>query len=279
MPKFSQAIRKFNRFELKYLISLAQAECFKAALRPYVIQDEHGENGKYSLTSLYYDSPDLRCYWEKEYGLHFRRKLRIRQYDTNKLMTEETPVFLEIKQRVDRVTQKRRVVLSYGDALRLCNDRHLPENTGEDQEILEEMYSFIWQYNLRPISIVRYDRQAFMGTQYDMGLRVTFDTNLTFQVHKLHIHEEPSALPMLSPNQVVMEIKVNERIPTWLTGLIADHNLKLVRVSKYCHSIDTAQKTSSLGWRNLPPESSAEMLAMLPVSVGRTEEKMSITRN
>lgn len=276
MSNLSHTIRKFNRFELKYLITLAQAERFKTALRPYLIQDEHGENGKYGLTSLYYDSPDLRCYWEKEYGLRFRRKLRIRQYETNKPMTEETPVFLEIKQRVDRVTQKRRVVLSYGDALRLCNDRQLPENTGEDHATLEEMYVFMWQYNLRPVSIVRYNRQAFIGTQYDMGLRVTFDTNLTFQTHKLHIHEEPSALPMLSANQVVMEIKVNERIPTWLTALIADHNLQMVRVSKYCRSIDTAQKTPSLRWRNLPPESSAEMLATLPAAFARTEEKTNI---
>ncbi len=262
--KLSHTIRTFNRFELKYLITLAQAERFKQALRPYLLQDEHGENGKYGLTSLYYDSPDLRCYWEKEYGLRFRRKLRIRKYETNEPMTEDTPVFLEIKQRVDRVTQKRRVVLSYGDALRLANDRKLPKDTREDQETLEEMYAFAWQYNLRPVSIVRYDRQAFMGTEYDMGLRVTFDTNLTFQTHKLHIHESASALPMLSPNQVVMEIKVNDHIPLWLTDLIAIHNLKMVRVSKYCRSIDVAQKTPALRWRSLPPESSKEMLATLP---------------
>lgn len=276
--KLNHTIRTFNRFELKYLITLAQAERFKSALRPYMVQDEHGENGKYGLTSLYYDSPDLRCYWEKEYGLRFRRKLRIRRYETNTPMTEETPVFLEIKQRVDRVTQKRRVVLSYGDALRLANDRQLPEGSEEDRATLEEMYTFLWQYNLRPVSIVRYDRQAFMGTEYDMGLRVTFDTNLTFQTHKLHIHEEASALPMLSQNQVVMEIKVNERIPTWLTALIADHNLQMVRVSKYCRSIDVAQKTPSLRWRNLPPESSDEMLSTLPASYTRLEEKMGIAR-
>lgn len=278
MSKLSHTIRKFNRFELKYLITLQQAERFKTALRPYMLQDEHGVNGKYGLTSLYYDSPDLRCYWEKEYGLRFRRKLRIRQYDTNEQMTEETPVFLEIKQRVDRVTQKRRVVLSYKDALRLCNDRKLPENSSENRETLEEMYVFLWQYNLRPVSIVRYDRQAFMGTQYDMGLRVTFDTNLSFQSHNLHIHEKPSALPMLSPNQVVMEIKVNERIPIWLTGLIADHNLKMVRVSKYCRSIETAQKTPALRWRNLPPESSKDMLTSLSSTLNRHNVNIGIQR-
>jgi len=280
MNNLNHTIRKFNRFELKYLITLKQAEQFKTALRPYLVPDEHGNNnGKYGLTSLYYDSPDLRCYWEKEYGLRFRRKLRIRRYKTDEPMTEETPVFLEIKQRVDRVTQKRRVVLSYGDAIHLCNDRQLPEITDEDRTTLEEMYVFLWQYNLRPVSIVRYDRQAFIGTKYDVGLRVTFDTNLSFQSHRLHIHEEPSGLPMLSPNQVVMEIKVNERIPTWLTGLIADHNLKMVRVSKYCRSIEAAQKMPSLRWRNLPPESSEDVLVSLPASFSRLEQKMAITRH
>lgn len=280
MSNFDNNIRKFNRFELKYLITLHQAERFKSALRSYLVPDAYSNNnGKYKLTSLYYDSPDLRCYWEKEYGLRFRRKLRIRQYETNEPMTEETPVFLEIKQRVDRVTQKRRVVLSYSDALRLCNDRQLPENSSEDHATLNEMYAFIWQYNLRPVSIVRYNRQAFIGTQYDLGLRVTFDTNLSFQTHKLHIHEEPSASPMLSPNLVVMEIKVNERIPNWLTGLIADHNLNMVRISKYCRSINTAKKTPALRWRNLPPESSEEVLATLPASFIRLQEKMGISKH
>ena len=279
MSNISHTIRKFNRFELKYLITLQQAEQFKSALRAYLTPDEHGHNnGRYALSSLYYDSPDLRCYWEKEYGLRFRRKLRIRRYETDEPLTEETPICLEIKQRVDRVTQKRRVVLTYGDVLRLCNDRQLPECAPEDRPLIEEIYVFLWQYNLRPVSIVRYDRQAFIGSEYDIGLRVTFDTSLSFQSHRLHLHEEPSSLPMLSPNLVVMEIKVNERMPTWLTELIADHNLQLVRVSKYCRSIEAAQKMPSLRWRNLPAESSEDVLASTFSVFSKLEQKMGIRR-
>jgi SPX domain protein involved in polyphosphate accumulation len=280
MNNLSHTIRKFNRFELKYLITLQQAEQFKSALKAYLVPDEHGNNnGHYALTSLYYDSPDLRCYWEKEYGIRFRRKLRLRRYETGEPLTEETPIFLEIKQRVDRVTQKRRAPLPYGDALRLCNDRQLPDCTSEDKAIIEEIYVFLWQYNLRPMSIVRYDRQALIGTEYDIGLRVTFDTALSFQVHKLHLHEEPSALPMSPANQVVMEIKVNERMPTWLTELIANHNLQMVRVSKYCFSIEAAQDMPYLRWRNLPPESSEDVLSSTLSAFSRLEQKMGIRRN
>jgi SPX domain protein involved in polyphosphate accumulation len=278
MPTFSHTIRKFNRFELKYLLSLGQAERFKSALRAYMLHDEHAKDGRYALTSLYFDSPDLRCYWEKEYGLRVRRKLRIRRYDTDEPLTEESPVFVEIKQRVDRITQKRRAVLTYGDALRLCHDRQLPDCALEDQTVIEEIYAFLWQYNLRPVSIVHYERQAFIGSEYDLGLRVTFDTSLAFQSHRLRLHEEPLYLPMLPANQVVMEIKVNEHIPFWLTELIADHNLKMIRVSKYCRSIQAAQKMPSLRWRNLPAENSEDALASSLSVFSRLEQRMGIGR-
>jgi hypothetical protein len=214
MNKNGNTVHRFNRFELKYVISLQQAERFKTALRRYVVPDEHGQdNGRYTLSSLYYDSPDLRCYRENEQGLKFRRKLRIRRYETNEVFADDSPVFLEVKQRYDRVTQKRRTVLPYRDALRLCNDRQIPGNGSGDKALLDETYVFLWQYNLSSVSLVRYDRQAFVGTEYDRGLHVTFDTSLSFQAHQLHLHEPSSSLPMLPASSVVMEIKVNERIP------------------------------------------------------------------
>src|SRR5690606_13253820 len=124
MSNLSHTIRRFNRFELKYLVTLKQAQLFKQALRAFLLPDEHGvNNGRYTLSSLYYDSPDFRCYWEKVDGIRFRRKLRIRRYVTDAPLTDDTSVFVEIKQRVDRVTQKRRIIIPYRDALRLCNER------------------------------------------------------------------------------------------------------------------------------------------------------------
>jgi SPX domain protein involved in polyphosphate accumulation len=245
MSNLSHTIRRFNRFELKYMVTLKQAELFKIALRAYLLPDEHGSgNGRYTLNSLYYDSPDFRCYWEKVDGIKFRRKLRIRRYETDQPLTANIPVFVEIKQRLDRVTQKRRIILPYGDAIRLCNDRHYPETFDPcDKTVLDEIYAYLWQYNLGPVSIVRYERQALIGTDYDIGLRVTFDTALQYQTRSLILHEQPATLPMLPTDRVVMEIKVNERIPYWLTEMIATHNLNMIRVSKYCRSIELAN-----GW-------------------------------
>jgi SPX domain protein involved in polyphosphate accumulation len=262
MSSVIRDIREFNRFELKYLVTAQEAERLKSALRAYMVLDGNGNHsGRYTVASLYYDSHDLRCYWENEAGVRFRRKLRIRRYETGEVLTEETPVFVEVKQRVDRVTQKRRTMLPYREALRLCNDRQIPDHAPDDEAVIEEIYVFLWRYNLRPVSIVRYERQAFVGTEYDIGLRATFDTFLSCQSHQHHLHEAPSGLPMLPPDLVVMEIKVNERIPYWLTDMIAAHDLRTVSFSKYCRSMETAWNTPSMRWRHLPAERAQDALS------------------
>jgi SPX domain protein involved in polyphosphate accumulation len=244
-----------------------------------VVPDEHGHrNGRYSLSSLYYDSPDLRCYRENADGLKFRRKLRIRRYETGEVFADESPVFLEIKQRYDRVTQKRRTFLPYHVALQLCNDHQIPDHRPEDKALIEEAYAFLWQYNLRPASIVRYDRQAFVGTEYDRGLRVTFDTSLSFEASQLHLHDVPSGLPMLPANYVVMEIKVNERIPLWLTDMIAAHSLQRVGLSKYCRSVEAARKFTAARRHSLRTECSRDVLASSFSTFSTLERKMGIGR-
>ncbi|MFZ5916039.1 MAG: polyphosphate polymerase domain-containing protein [Chloroflexota bacterium] len=241
MSNLSHIIRKFDRFELKYLVPIEAAEAFKQSLRAYLVPDDHGDTvGSYYLSSLYYDGPDFCFYREKVDGIKFRRKLRMRYYESSGPLAADTPVFVEIKQRMNRVTQKRRVLLPYGQARRLCDQRQVPNHAPQDAAVIDEISGMLWQYNLRPASVVSYARQALVGTDYDIGLRVTFDTDLGYRVHHLALDGTASNLPLLPAGWTVVEIKVNERIPYWLTELVALHNLKLVRVSKYCCSIERA---------------------------------------
>ena len=239
----SSAIRKFNRFELKYLLSWEAAERLKQELERYLQPDTHGdENGTYALASLYYDTADYRFYWEKVEGVKFRRKLRIRHYEEQAALAPESPVFVEIKQRLDRVIQKRRVLLPYRDALALCNHRTIPHHAPRDRAVIEEIYAMVWQYNLRPTCITSYMRQAFVGEDYDIGLRVTFDTNVRYRAKDLQLHSKKIGPSMLSPKRVIMEIKVNERVPYWITELVAEHNFALIRISKYCTGLEAADR-------------------------------------
>ena len=243
MNELSSAIRRFNRFELKYLLPIEVVGPFRHELSAYLRPDSYGDDeGNYAVSSLYYDSPGYRFYWEKLEGVKFRRKLRIRHYETQAELTPDTRVFVEIKQRLDRVTQKRRASLTYRDALRLCNERVIPDHRPQDRPVIEEIHSLAWQYDLRPTSLVSYLRQAYIGTDYDVGLRVTFDTNLRYRPRDLQLHSRRTGGFMVPPGMVVMEVKVNERIPYWLTELVGKHNFRLVRVSKYCQSLEAADR-------------------------------------
>lgn len=234
--KNQQLIRKFNRFELKYILDLKTATHLKTDILQYALHDPHSNpDGKYTISSLYYDSPDFRFYREKLDGIRVRRKLRIRWYATPEGLKDDTVVFLEIKQRVDRVTQKRRMPIKYKDALLFCNEGIIPEYDPQDAELVEEVDSMLKSYMLKPTVITTYDRRAYVGTHYDMGFRLTFDNNIYYNASRNGgLYTDVKDGFIIPPNFVIMEIKTNERVPYWVTEIVAGHNLQLVRVSKYC---------------------------------------------
>jgi SPX domain protein involved in polyphosphate accumulation len=234
-----EAIRKFNRFELKYLLTIKEANELKEQIKPYLFPDPYSwKAGEYVITSLYYDTSDFKCYWEKIDGIKFRKKLRIRFYETENPLTEDSLVFVEVKQRYDKTIQKRRVEMKYKDALTLCNERIIPEHEERDTPVIEEILSMVEERNLQPTLITSYFRHAYVGTDYDLGLRITFDSSLKYRREDLDLTSKNPGRYIISPYQVILEIKTNERVPYWLTELIAQNNYRLMRMSKYCIALE-----------------------------------------
>ncbi|NUO84375.1 VTC domain-containing protein, partial [candidate division KSB1 bacterium] len=62
--------------------------------------------GVYPITSLYYDTPDYKAYWDKIDGQRNRRKVRVRVYG-NGVVSAATPAFVEIKARRIQFLNKR----------------------------------------------------------------------------------------------------------------------------------------------------------------------------
>lgn len=235
-------IHKFNRFELKYVLSLEQVEALKKDLLKYTVVDSYWTDWKYRLESLYYDTKDYQHYWEKIEGLKFRRKIRVRRYVTDEPFDDDSLVYVEIKQRIDRVTQKRRVWMTYGQSKRLLEDWIYPENyREEDKAVLDELHHLATTQQLFPAAITCYDRQAFFGTQNDIWLRVTFDTNVWYMHKNLDLKNIHPEWLMVPPKYCILEIKADDKVPYWVTELVAHHWLKLIRVSKYCLAIEAAE--------------------------------------
>ena len=242
LRNLSVRIKEYSRYELKYILNQAQYTALADVLTDYMALDAHGDDqGRYPITSLYYDTYDYQAYWDKVEGHKFRRKVRLRVYG-NTVVEPDTPCFVEIKQRINKTLQKKRVVLPYETATALCGagEEVQAELSETDQAVVSEVRYLQATLQLQPACVVRYDRLAFEGGDYDPGLRVTFDTNLKGRVHQLSLLNKEYAdnYYFVPPGWCVMEVKVNYRVPYWLTELIARHSCTLRRMSKYCTALE-----------------------------------------
>lgn len=231
-------IRRFNRYELKYLVHAKDYQPLVDDLLHFMKFDEHaGEDGYYRVTSLYYDSPDYQFYRSKIEGLKYRRKLRLRIYPRFEGDKVELGS-VEIKQRINRTVQKRRIFLPYEEAQALCSGSFNRTDLDEtDQAAASEILYLVRALRLKPACIVTYRRLALVGNRYESGMRVTFDALVSGRVVALDPQEKAPNQRLIPPNMYVLEVKVNERIPTWVVSLLARHECELQRISKYCLAV------------------------------------------
>jgi SPX domain protein involved in polyphosphate accumulation len=234
-------IRRFNRYELKYILPAERSQAVIRDLRSMVEPDDHGGEAGYRITSLYYDSPDLDCFWAKIEGIKFRRKLRLRIYPGEDI-TKVDSGMVEIKQRVNRTVQKKRLKLPLPDAEALCRGEDLSLELDDlDRVAASEVHYLINALHLQPTCVISYWRKAFVGGFYDAGLRVTFDADLRSRVHELTVNADAPNHLWAPPDWCIMEVKANDSIPDWVTSLLARHNCQLHRVSKYCAGLAAAR--------------------------------------
>ena len=230
-------IKRFNRFELKYLIGGKVRDALLPDLLPYVVPDpEGGESGTYKVTSLYYDTDDLYFFRSKIEGIRFRRKVRIRQYGDFSAAPDALTM-LEIKQRIGRTTQKRRLALPLAESVALCKaELERTWDDARDREVAGEIEFLVRNLRLRPTCLVSYVRQAFMGGRYEPGLRVTFDQNL-WASPGADGFTPGTRHHFLSPDLLVMEVKANDAVPQWVSRMLARHGCEIERFSKYVTGI------------------------------------------
>ena len=237
-------IKSDLRYELKYLIRREQMKALTAELADRMVCDPYaGELGQYPITSLYFDSPDYKAYWDKLEGHRSRRKVRVRVYGSDQV-TPETAAFLEIKQRINVRMRKRRVALPYGDAVNFDDfDTPRQDRPVQAAAVLQEVYYLYRTLQLRPAAVVHYDRMALEGRDYYADLRVTFDTNVRGRTHDLSLLSTGHATDqvLLPPDQVILEVKANQTVPLWMVRMLSRHRCTFFRISKYCAVLERSK--------------------------------------
>jgi len=166
-----------------------------------------------------------------------RFKLRIRTYDDD----PGSPVFFEVKRKVNNIVSKRRVAVSREDA-----DRFMKSGGGGwtdhlSAEAVDDLDYFALHTELtdaRPVVRVRYVREAY-GARGGDPVRITIDTDLMHAVTLDTDIRHHSGRWVTTPvNGSILEIKFTERYPEWVTDLVKAFGLKQQPVPKYVLSVD-----------------------------------------
>lgn len=231
-------LHSFNRYELKYLVPESIVPALREAFSSRMERDAHAGEAGYPVWSCYYDTADLRFYYEKIEGLKFRRKLRIRRYGDPDGNTKPCQVSVEIKQRVNRVTQKRRILMDYDQARTLLHSRSPFQPGVPESPFTHEILDLATRLDLRPMTITGYNREPYVGIGADLGLRVTLDHRVRGRDRDFDLRAQTENRFIIPPSYSILEIKINERAPYWVTDLTAKHGLQIHRISKYCQSVE-----------------------------------------
>ena len=220
-------MEKGYRHEYKYLISKADAELLKRRLPHIMERDPHaGETGTYTIRSLYFDDFLNTAYYDKMDGVNYRAKYRIRFYDYDSSLLK-----LEKKEKKGNLTRKTAQTITKNDARAL--EYALSSGCPDTKEgLTEELRVACLSRGLRPRVLVDYDRTPFICR--DGNTRITLDENVRTRPYIAHLFASPRAmLPVLGPDQVILEVKFDDFLPGYLSAALADIPKVHMAISKF----------------------------------------------
>lgn len=225
----------FKRYEKKYCLTRRQQKIIIEGMRPYMKKDVYGE---YTICNIYYDTDDWRLIRTSLEKPIYKEKLRVRSYG---VPTENGKVFVEIKKKYDGIVYKRRVTLGADKVENYLHACQFDDCVGYENlgQIGNEIKWFQKFYRTKPKVFIGYDRIAFAGIE-NSELRITFDTNLRWRTDNLDLRLGDYGSPISGYGEVLMEIKIPDTAPLWLSHLLSEAKAYPTSYSKYgaCYRYD-----------------------------------------
>lgn len=230
-----------SRFELKYIITEETALLIRDYVASYLELDEYGvgkPNYSYPVHSLYLDSDDLKLYWATINGNKNRFKLRIRFYNNN----PETPVFFEIKRRMNNCILKKRGSVRR-EAVPLLVNGQFPEPSflvsKETRHMfaVQEFCQHMQQLNAKPKVHISYLREAYVPHD-DNSCRLTMDRDIRSDPElNLRLNTKMYHPIQVWGKNIVLELKFTNRFPDWFRDLVHVFNLVQCGAAKYVDGV------------------------------------------
>ena len=179
------------------------------------------------VNSIYFDTPDLRCWAEKDNGDNLKTKIRLRWYGRPEDLSGEVPVFLEAKHRIGSARRKARIDLTApADWLRTValDDPSLPAFLARHSVELDEPVLSGWT----PVCLISYDRIRYNDLR--KRTRVSVDWNV--RADRFNETLFPWATPV-ALDEMVCEFKNRDGDPPFWAEAMLRAGLRLRSFSKY----------------------------------------------
>lgn len=215
---------KFERSELKYLIDGEQRRAVMELVDRYMKPDEFGKS---TICNVYYDTSDMLLVRRSLEKPVYKEKLRVRSYGP---ASPDGQVFVELKKKYNGIVYKRRIDMRVQEAEGYLAGRAAAP---EPSQIVSELDYFRKQYaSLAPAAYIAYERQAFFGKD-EPTFRITFDENIRWRDEDMRLTSGTGGEQLLDKGQSLMEIKVADAMPLWLSHELSALGIFKANFSKY----------------------------------------------
>ena len=222
-------INTVTRKERKFLITMQEAKKQEKLIKSILESDKHNVEQGYIVRSLYFDTLEDKDYQEKQAGIETRRKIRLRNYNP-----DDQFAVLEIKQKQGDNQKKRSLKIQKEDAIKLIKGNYSCLLKYEEQ-FAQECYTIMETYCYRPKAVVQYNRKAYIAKENK--IRITFDSNIVASESNLNIFDKNLKLyPVFDKDKVVLEVKYNGFLLSYIKESLAEIKHSETSVSKYCLS-------------------------------------------
>lgn len=217
----------FKRYEMKYMLTVAQYERLQEVMADTMIMDDFG---KHTINNIYFDTPDFLLIRRSLEKPTYKEKLRVRWYGAR---TEETPIFIELKKKYKGIVYKRRIKRSWEETKGYFKTKKPLPNKKSQKQIAQELDYFMEFYdNLGPALFLGYDREAYFGVENE-DFRMTFDQNIRCTQSDLYHQKLNNGTRILSREFVLLEVKTGEGLPFWLLDFFGREGVYKTSFSKY----------------------------------------------
>ena len=213
-------VNVFQRVEQKYILSKEQKNSFLEKAQDWLVKDPYFES---KICNIYFDNNNNDLIVSSLEKPMFKAKVRLRSYDVPDM---DSKVFLEVKDKYKGLVGKRRIKLSLKEFYDYYEKGYI-----ENNQIMKELNYYFNKFDLKPFMFLAYDRNSYYEKD-NRNLRITFDHNLRSRSDNLRLELGDNGQKYFTDDTYIMEIKVLNAMPLWLTRILSELKIYPTSFSK-----------------------------------------------